>query len=144
MKLAYTAHIYANPGKLTQLEWLLTEWLSLVNGFIETFWAFDRVAGANPPQEFKRGSRVTSAAARKAWSVVKGTRTTQARLKLNPTMPVYRGHTLEFDAQMATFDFSPKTPAFDGWVCVRGVVKGQRIALPFKQYRKFREWLTAA
>lgn len=71
MTKSYKLKIYANKGKIRELNRLLTHWQDLVTHKIKLFWELEKVKGSYCPTEYALGGRLVRDASTKAWQIVK-------------------------------------------------------------------------
>lgn len=135
---SYKLKIYANRGKVKELNKLLTFWRDQVNHKIKIFWEFGKIKGFYPPKEYALGGRLIRDASVKAWQIVRGTKKTKQKER-----PYFR--TSEMDLNQCSAYTIPefKTKKFDIWFSMINLNLGNRLKIPCKKTKIFNKAIEA-
>lgn len=133
---SYRLRIYANKGKLKEINKLLAFWQDQVNHKIAVFWEFDKVKGSYPPKEYSVGGRLISDASVKAWQIVKG-----AKKIGQKDRPFFKGDEIDLNEFSAYIIPDLKTKEFDIWFSVISLTPRKRLKIPCKKTKIFNEAL---
>jgi len=131
---SYRLKVYANKGKVKELNKLLTFWQDNVNHKIKIFWKFKDLKGSYPPKEYCRGGRIIRDASQKAWQIVKGAKKTEQKKR-----PFFTGKEIDLNQASAYIIPEFKTKEFDIWFKVISTISRKRIILPCKRTKIFNE-----
>ena len=134
MVKSYKLKVYANKGKVKELNKLLAFWQDEVNHKIKLFWKFEDVRGSYPPKEYCRGGRLVKDASQKAWQIVKG-----ARRAGQKERPYFKGKEIDLNQFSAYIIPEFKTKEFDIWFSVISLKPRHRLKIPCKRTKLFNE-----
>ena len=133
---SYRLKIYANKGKIRELNKLLAFWQDQVNHKIKLFWEFKDIKGLYPPREYCLGGRLIRDASIKAWQIVK-----LAKRNKQKERPYFKGKEIDLNQFSAYIIPELKTKEFDIWFSVISLNPHHRLKIPCKKTSLFNKML---
>jgi IS605 OrfB family transposase len=141
---SFKLKIYANKGKLSHIDNMLSIWKDTVNDRIDVYWPMEQKTAW--PTTVKSGNTITRRASCLAWTLCKTAK------KSKQTKPVFHGDTIELeDHHFQTVDPSSDT-IFDLWFRLTTLEKTgkknfgrdthRRIFIPCKRHKAFNKAMT--
>lgn len=134
MTKSYKLKVYANKGKIKELNKLLAFWQDQVNKKIKIFWDFKKVSGSYCPTKYTLGGRLITDASIKSWRIVKGAKKGGQKKK-----PYFGGDEIDFNQASAYIIPEFRTKEFDIWFNVMNLNLGHRLKIPCKRTKIFNE-----
>ena len=137
---SFKLKIYANKGKLSYIDDMLSVWKETVNDRIEVYWTMEQKF-INPPKGSCLGNELKNDAVRFAWTLCKTAK------KLKRCKPVFHADMMALGRkQFLTIDPSSDT-TFDFWfrsitLEKKGVRNYRRIFIPCKRHKAFNKAMT--
>jgi len=128
--------IYANKGKIKELNKLLAFWQDQVNHKIKLFWDFEDIKGSYPPKEYCRGGRLIRDASVKAWQIIKGAKRNKQKKR-----PYFKGKEIDLNQFSAYIIPELKTKEFDIWFSIINLNLRHRLKIPCKKASLFNKML---
>jgi len=131
---SYYLKVYANKGKVKELNKLIAFWRDQVNHKIKIFWKFKEVKGSYSPKEYCKGGRLISDASKKTWQIVKGAKKTNQKER-----PFFKGNEIDLNEFSAYIIPDLKTKEFDIWFSIISLELRKRLKIPCKRTKIFNE-----
>ena len=141
---SFKLKIYANKGKLSYIDNMLSIWRETVNDRIEVYWPMEQ--DSKWPPSPRLGSTIKNEAARFAWTLCK----TAKKLKQNK--PVFCGDSVELGSCYRQILDPTTDTTFDFWFRLTTLEKTDkkvfgrnahtRICIPCKRYKAFNKAMT--
>jgi len=136
MLKSYKLKIYANEGKIKEINKLLSFWKDQVNHKIKIFWQFDEVRSSYCPSKYSLGGRLIRDSSLKAWYIVKG-----AKKAKQIDRPYFKGDEIDLNEASGYIIPDFQTKEFDIWFNIISLNKRSRLKIPCKRIDIFNEAL---